>query len=62
MICWYPAMTWAALASAVMVVVSRLTPHAVPGYAGQLMLRMHLPEALRQPAYRGRAWTGSWPR
>ena len=38
-----------------MIVVSLLTQRTVPGNVGQVMLRMHLPEALSRgnaPAYR----------
>jgi Na+(H+)/acetate symporter ActP len=48
-----PAIWTVPLAFGVMIVVSLLTPRALPANVGQVMLRMHLPEALsRQVAYR----------
>ena len=45
-----PAIWTVPLAFTVMVVVSLLTQRAVPANAGQVMLRMHLPEALSRQA------------
>ncbi|MGH3189365.1 MAG: cation acetate symporter [Streptosporangiaceae bacterium] len=50
-----PAIWTVPLAFAVMIVVSLATKRSVPGNVGQVMLRMHLPEALSRgnaPAYR----------
>jgi cation/acetate symporter len=47
-----PAVWTVPLAFAVMVVVSLFTPRAVPPHAEQVMLRMHLPEALIRRAFR----------
>jgi cation/acetate symporter len=47
-----PAIWTVPLAFAVMIVVSLATQRTVPANVGQVMLRMHLPEALSRPAYR----------
>jgi hypothetical protein len=47
-----PAIWTVPLAFGVMIVVSLLTQHAVPANVDQVMLRMHLPEALSRQAYR----------
>jgi cation/acetate symporter len=47
-----PALWTVPLAFAVMIVVSLLTQRTLPGNVGQVMLRMHLPEALSREAYR----------
>jgi Na+(H+)/acetate symporter ActP len=47
-----PAIWTVPLAFAVMIVVSLLTQRTVPDNVGQVMLRMHLPEALSRQAYR----------
>jgi Na+(H+)/acetate symporter ActP len=47
-----PALWTVPLAFTVMIVVSLLTQRTVPGNVGQVMLRMHLPEALSRQAYR----------
>ncbi|HLK00610.1 MAG TPA: cation acetate symporter, partial [Streptosporangiaceae bacterium] len=47
-----PAIWSVPLAFTVMVVVSLLTQRTLPGNVGQVMLRMHLPEALSRQAYR----------
>jgi len=47
-----PAIWTVPLAFTVMVVVSLLTQRTVPSNVGQVMLRMHLPEALSRQAYR----------
>jgi len=41
-----PAIWTVPLAFGVMIVISLLTPRTLPGNVGQVMLRMHLPEAL----------------
>jgi hypothetical protein len=38
-----------------MIVVSLLTQQSVPANVNQVMLRMHLPEALSRQAYQGTA-------
>jgi hypothetical protein len=40
------------LAFGVMIVTSLLTQRTLPGNVGQVMLRMHLPEALSRQDYR----------
>jgi len=47
-----PALWTVPLAFAVMICVSLLTQRTLPGNVGQVMLRMHLPEALSRQAYR----------
>jgi cation/acetate symporter len=47
-----PAIWTVPLAFAVMIVVSLFTQRTVPDNVGQVMLRMHLPEALSRQAYR----------
>jgi cation/acetate symporter len=47
-----PAIWTVPLAFAVMIVVSLATKRTVPANVGQVMLRMHLPEALSRQAYR----------
>jgi hypothetical protein len=47
-----PAIWTVPLAFGVMIVVSLLTQRTVPANVGQVMLRMHLPEALSRQAYR----------
>ena len=47
-----PAIWTVPLAFGVMIVTSLLTQRTVPGNVGQVMLRMHLPEALSRPDYR----------
>jgi cation/acetate symporter len=48
-----PAIWTVPLAFAVMIVVSLLTQWSVPANVNQVMLRMHLPEALSRQAYQG---------
>jgi cation/acetate symporter len=55
-----PAIWTVPLAFAVMIVVSLLTQRTLPDHVGQVMLRMHLPEALSRQAYRT-AGQASWP-
>jgi cation/acetate symporter len=47
-----PAIWTVPLAFGVMIVTSLLTQRTLPGDVGQVMLRMHLPEALSRPDYR----------
>jgi Na+(H+)/acetate symporter ActP len=47
-----PAIWTVPLAFGVMIVVSLLTPRTVPANVDQVMLRMHLPEALSRQTYR----------
>ena len=47
-----PAIWTVPLAFGVMIVTSLLTPRTRPGHVGQVMLRMHLPEALSGQDYR----------
>jgi len=47
-----PAIWTVPLAFGVMIVVSLLTRRTVSGNVGQVMLLMHLPEALSRQAYR----------
>ena len=47
-----PAIWTVPLAFGVMIAVSLITQRAVPGHVDQVMLRMHLSEALSRPAYR----------
>ena len=47
-----PALWTVPLAFGVMIVVSLLTQRTVPANVGQVMLRMHLPEALSRQTYR----------
>jgi hypothetical protein len=47
-----PAIWTVPLAFGVMIVTSLLTQRTLPGDVGQVMLRMHLPEALGRQAYR----------
>ena len=47
-----PAIWTVPLAFTVMIVVSLLTQRTLPGNVGQVMMRMHLPEALSRQAYR----------
>jgi cation/acetate symporter len=47
-----PAIWTVPLAFGVMIVTSLLTQRTLPGNVGQVMLRMHLPEALSRPDYR----------
>jgi cation/acetate symporter len=47
-----PAIWTVPLAFTVMILVSLLTQRTLPGNVGQVMLRMHLPEALSRQAYR----------
>jgi hypothetical protein len=47
-----PAIWTVPLAFSVMIVVSLLTQRTVPANVDQVMLRMHLPEALSRQAYR----------
>ncbi len=46
-----PAIWTVPVAFSVMIVVSLLTPHAIPANVEQIMLQMHLPEALAQRVY-----------
>jgi cation/acetate symporter len=55
-----PAIWTVPLAFGVMIVVSLLTQRTVPANVGQVMLRMHLPEALSRQAYRTVS-QASWP-
>jgi Na+(H+)/acetate symporter ActP len=48
-----PAIWTVALAFTVMIVVSLFTQQSVPANVNQVMLRMHLPEALSRQAYQG---------
>jgi cation/acetate symporter len=60
-----PALWTVPLAFGVMIVTSLFTRAAVPGNVGQVMLRMHLPEALSRPDYRvspGRGAVARGPR
>src|SRR3984885_8347738 len=54
-----PAIWTVPLSFGVMIVVSLLTQRTVPANVGQVMLRMHLPEALSRQAYRTVS-QGSW--
>ena len=62
-----PAIWTVPVAFGVMIVVSLLTPNAIPANVEQIMLQMHLPEALIQRVYRpiGRLpvddAVGEWP-
>jgi cation/acetate symporter len=47
-----PALWTVPLAFAVMIIVSLFTQRTLPGNVGRVMLRMHLPEAVSQQAYR----------
>jgi Na+(H+)/acetate symporter ActP len=55
-----PAIWTVPLAFGVMIVVSLLTQRTIPANVGQVMLRMHLPEALSRQAYRTVS-QASWP-
>jgi cation/acetate symporter len=56
-----PAIWTVPLAFTVMIVVSLLTQWSVPANVNQVMLRMHLPEALSRQAYQGAPRSSSPP-